>query len=389
MRLAYLVSEYPAASHVFIEREIAALRSKGYFVLPFSVRPARSGAAGKPEQVQCLVDRHPLLYVAAIGRLVLKDPLGFLKVGALALRHRTPGLRGLVWSLFHLVEASLLAHLLRTEKITHLHSHFANSGATVAMLAAGMCDLPWSLTLHGISETDPPTGGLLPHKLRQATFVACASWFMQAQGMRVVDPRHWTKFAIVRCGVDLNRLPAPANARSAGVVRFLCVARLSPEKGYSGLLEAFARLLRRGIAAELVIVGEGPDRNRIEEQIANADLRANVRLTGALPQDATLREIAGCDAFVLPSLMEGLPVVLMEAMALERPVIASRVAGIPELFRPSDWSSLEQAMHLLASDPPLRSRLGRAGRQLVMSEFDINTAVEPLIERFRESQRCV
>jgi glycosyltransferase involved in cell wall biosynthesis len=117
-----------------------------------------------------------------------------------------------------------------------------------------------------------------------------------------------------------------------------------------------------------------------------------------LPQDATLREIAGCDAFVLPSLMEGLPVVLMEAMALERPVIASRVAGIPELvregengllFRPSDWSSLEQAMHLLASDPPLRSRLGRAGRQLVMSEFDINTAVEPLIERFRESQRCV
>lgn len=398
MRLAYLVSEYPAVSHVFIEREITALRSKGCFVCPFSIRPGDPGRAGRTEQVRSLLGHHPLRYVAAVGGLLLVRPAKFLEALALALRHRTPGLRGLVWSLFHLVEASLLAGFLRSEKITHLHCHFANSGATVAMLAADMCDLPWSLTLHGISETDPPAGALLPYKLRRARFVACASWFMQAQGMRMVEPIHWAKFAIVRCGVELSRLPAPRSGELSDVVRFLCVGRLSPEKGHAGLLEAFARLLRTGITAELSIVGDGPDRNWIEEQITNADIRGSVRLTGGLPEDATLREMAGCDVFVLPSLMEGLPVVLMEAMALARPVIASRVAGIPELVRddengllfcPSDWSSLEQAMHRLAIDPPLRSRLGRAGRELVLSEFDINAAVEPLIQKFREFHACV
>lgn len=390
-RIAYLTSQYPALSHTFIRREIAALRSQGLTILPFSVRPGSSPTTlGGVDEVENLLGRPLGHYVGSILH-GLRKPGRFWRTWKLALQHRRSGLRGLLWSQFHLVEALVLCRLLQKAEVTHLHNHFANSGATVGLLASRYLSLPWSLTLHGISETDPPAGDLLADKLTHATFVACASWFMRAQGMRKVESSEWGKFRIVRCGVDLRALPASPNARSSQGVRFICVGRLSAEKGYFGLLEAFSGVLSQGVAAQLAIVGEGPLRAEIEARLGHFGWADKVRLYGALSERETLQKIAESDILVLSSLMEGLPVVLMEAMALGKPVIASHVAGIPELvedgqngllFRPGDWHQLEKKMLRLAGDAPARLRFGKNARKTIEKEYDIVKAVQPLAEIF-------
>ena len=394
--VAYLVSEYPAASHTFIRREIAALRRRGLEIVPFSVkRPALPEDDGV--RIEHILGRRFDAYLWATLIALLRRPFRFFSTWRLALTHRQAGLRGLLWSQFHFVEAMLFAQLLHRIGAGRVHNHFANSGATVGMLAASFRGLPWSLTLHGISETDHPAGGLLPGKILRADFVACASWFMRAQAMRVVDQRHWAKIMVVRCGIDHSALPPfePDCHTGDQPTQFICIGRLSAEKGYSGLLHSFAALVAGGTKAKLTIVGDGPLRRQIEHTIADLALTEQVRLLGALSEQATLNEIARADALVLPSLMEGLPVVLMEAMALGKPVIASCVAGIPELvhdgvtgllFRPSDWDQLGERMRFLAHDRPLRTRLADAGRVAVATEFAIDIAVEPLARLFAEHQ---
>jgi glycosyltransferase involved in cell wall biosynthesis len=284
--------------------------------------------------------------------------------------------------------------MLAAARADHVHSHFANSGATVGLLAAHFVQRPWSLTLHGISEMDPPAGSLLREKLLLARFVACASWFMQAQAMRLTAPDVWTKFKIVRCGIDLRALPSRSGDAQSSLapLRFVTVGRLSPEKGQVGLLRALSQLLQDGLDVNLTIVGDGPMRITIEREIDALGLSKRVVLAGAVEEREALAEIARGDIFILPSLMEGLPVVLMEALALAKPVIAPGVAGIPELvkdgesgmlFKPGDWNELKNCMLRLANDPNLCARLGRNGRERVEAEFEIGIAVTPLVALFR------
>jgi glycosyltransferase involved in cell wall biosynthesis len=391
-RIAYLASEYPAPSHTFIRREIAALRRAGLDIATFSVRPAKGEPASELEradraETQAVLGRSPVAYLKALAAALVAQPGRTLATFRLALRHRAPGGKALVWALFHFVEAVLLAALLRRAGARRLHSHFANSGATVGLLAAHLARIPWSLTLHGVSETDYPAGLLLADKVRHADFVACASWFMRAQAMRVADPADWGKLHVVRCGIDPDAMPAVGDAAKDGV-HFVCVGRLSPEKGQRGLIEAFASTRLRLPDAQLDLVGDGPTRAELEVLVANLGLAYAVQFHGALSEADTLAQIAAADVLVLPSFMEGLPLVIMEAMALGKPVIASGVAGIPELVQqgvngvmvpPSDWDALGDAMIELARDPDRRRRLGAAAKVAVMDGFAIDLAIRPLL----------
>lgn len=368
--IAYLVSDYDAPSHTFVRREVAALRAQGFDIRVYSIRPG----GGTP----ALVGRSPFTYLASLLWALFTRPYRLATMWRLALSHRAPGLRALIWAQFHFVEAVLLARLLVDDSATRLHNHFANSGATVGLLAAHMTGIPWSLTLHGISETDYPAGVLLADKIRHAEFVACASYFMRAQAMRLVAPDQWQKMAIVRCGIALAELPGPKPERKSGPARLICVGRLSPEKGYYGLLDALARVREAGGFFELVIVGDGPLRGDVAARAEVLGFGGMLRFTGALGEAATLAEIADADILVLPSLMEGLPVVLIEAMALEKPVIAARVAGIPELvedehsgllFTPSDWSGLAVKIEKLLGAAGDWLVYGRRGRARVEREF--------------------
>ena len=399
-RIAYLVSEYPAPSHTFIRREIAALRRAGLDMATFSIRPARGAPASEQDRIdraetRAVLGLSPFVYLRAVVGAFAANPLRTWATLRLALRHRAPGAKALVWALFHFVEAALLAGLLRRAGATRLHSHFANSGATVGLLAAHLAGLPWSMTLHGISETDYPAGLMLADKVHRAEFVACASWFMRAQAMRVADHADWPKLHIVRCGVDLSAMPQPRDA-SEGPARFVCVGRLSNEKGHRGLIEAFALVGRESPGVRLDLVGDGPLRGELEALVERQGLADRVTLHGALSESETLAQIAAADILVLPSFMEGLPLVIMEAMALAKPVIASGVAGIPELVRDgengilfpaSHWRALADAMLTLAGDPALRRRLGAAGKAAVVEEFAIDRAVQPLIALFDGEER--
>lgn len=401
-RIAYLTSLYPAPSHTFIRREIAALRDRGLDILPFSITPAGGPLASDLDremraETEAVLGRSPLAYVGAAAQAVVSQPGRAWRTFRLAMRHRAPGRRARTWALFHLVEAFLLARLLRNAGATRLHSHFANSGATVGMLAAHFNDIPWSLTLHGVSETDYPAGLLLGEKVARADFVSCASYYMRAQAMRATAPDHWDKLHIVRCGVDLAALPRRFHG-SNRFPHFVCVGRLSDEKGHCGLFDAFARVLKSVPDARLSLVGDGPLKDRLVLLAEELGIARSVTFHGMLDETTTLATVATADALVLASFMEGLPVVLMEAMALGRPVIASGVAGVPELVRdgvsgllfpPSDWDSLAQAMLQLAGDADLRARLGAAGRLAVEAEFAVDKAVVPLVALFTDTPQPV
>lgn len=400
-RIAYLTSQYPATSHTFIRREVTALRETGIDLHTFSVRPPSSAELKTPiDQAEgastyTLLSQTPAKFLCALAAEALSRPSRTLQTLRLALSHRAPGLKALLLALAHLAEAMLLARELRRRGIEHLHNHFANSGATVGMLASRQAGLRWSFTIHGISEFDYPAGLLLGEKIAAASFVVCVSYFGRAQAYRLVHAREWHKLSVVRCGLELDKLPAPRR-QARSFVRLILVGRLSPEKGIGGLLEALAACT--GKRPQLVIVGDGPMRGELDRMVERLGLRNHVTFLGRLPERQTLEQIAQSDILVLPSFMEGLPIVLMEAMALGKAVIATRVAGIPELisdgengllFTPSKWDELAIKITVLASDRELRERLGARGAATVAAEFDIKESAETLHQLFGRADRSV
>jgi glycosyltransferase involved in cell wall biosynthesis len=398
-RLAYLTSQYPAASHTFIRREVEALREQGWSIDTFSVRPPGSDeTAGEAdrheaEQTYYILKQSTAAFAGAHLATLVTQPLAYLRTFGIALSHRAPGARGLFLCIAHFAESVLLARELRKRGVAHLHNHFANSAATVGLLASRLVGIGWSFTMHGISETDYPAGLMLGRKIEAASLVSCVSYFGRAQGMRLVDPSNWDKMHVVRCGVPFDRLPP--RSPGSGSPTIICVGRLSPEKGQTGLLRAFARLRAKHPVAVLRLVGDGPDRDALERLASELGVDDAVTFAGRLPEQETLAEIARADMLVLPSFMEGLPIVLMEAMALGVPVISSRVAGIPELvsdgktgllFAPSDWDELAQCIERLLSDQLLGETLAQNGKWKITSEFDTRKSATSLGGLFLSSK---
>jgi glycosyltransferase involved in cell wall biosynthesis len=398
MRVGYLTSQYPYPSITFVRRELNALRARGVEIQTFSVRTPSVEERGPEtdrrdyESTWYVLPVRPLELLRDHARALASRPLAYLRSFVAALRHRVPGTMSLLYSLFYFAEAIRLAGELERREIEHLHNHFGNAGAIVGYLASHYLELDWSLSLHGISELDHPYGSLLGDKIRHARFVACAHHFMRAQAMRTVGPEHWSKLVIVRCGVEMDRLPVP-DPRSADDdrLRVVCVGRLSPEKGHAGLLDAFAKVVADGVDAELRLIGDGPDSAVTRAHAERLGLGDRCSLPGRASEPDSLAEIARADVFVLSSLMEGLPVVLMEALALQVPVIAPCVGGIWELvqhevtgllFPPADWEALQQCLRRMLADPELRERTADAGRARIVEEFDIERAIEPLLQRF-------
>ena len=390
--VAYLTGHYPKASHTFILREIAALEARGVRVLPVSVRRPGGGELIGPEERAEAARTHYLLaglrlrpweLVTAHVGLILRRPGRWLGAARLALGTARPGVRGMVWQLFYLAEAGVLARYLRRAGARHLHAHFAQGACTVAMLAARLSALPFSFTLHGPSDLLEPVSWRLDAKIARARFVACISYHARAQAMWLSRPDDWPRLCVVRCGVVPARYaqaPPPQRDRLA----LLFVGRLAAVKGVPVLFEALAAL-PSGMA-RLDLIGEGPDRARLEELAA--PLGDAVRFLGHRGQGEVAAALAECDALVLPSFAEGVPVVLMEAMASARPVIATPVGGVTELVEdgvsghlvaPGEAGELARAIAALAAAGPAeRRRMGEAGRARVAEAFDVAGAAGAL-----------
>lgn len=386
-KIGYLTSVYPAASHTFILREITGVRAAGLDVQPFSIRqPPDSHLIGAPEKAASAetfyvlkAARNPA-YLLGAQAAALARPSLYFRTLSLAWATSAPGVRARLRQLAYFAEATILARAFRRSGITHLHNHFADASANVAMLAAALAEISFSYTLHGPAELYEPQKWVLSEKTARARFVACISHFARAQAMYFSDPVHWGKLSIIHCGVQPAMYDRPATPRIDDRVRVLFVGRLTAIKGLRVLLDAFARAQKSQPALHLTLVGDGDDRaalERIAEPLGDA-----VHFAGYQSQENVAKAMAETDIFVLPSFAEGVPVVLMEAMASRKPTVASLVAGIPELVEdgvtgflvpPGDAEALAQRINTLAADPALRRRMGQKGRQKVIQEFDITT----------------
>lgn len=397
MRLAYLTSYYGRASDSFLRDEIAALRELGHEVATFSIR--RPGPAEvvdesirrEQEATDYILPGGAGRLLAASARMAARRPGRWLAAKALAWRLGTPGWKGRLWPWAYLMEAAYLAGRIEALGIEHLHNHIGEGSAAVAMLAAHLSGVPFSLTIHGPGEFDIPTLLRLDEKIGRAKFAVAVSEYGRSQLYRWSRPGDWPRIHIVRCGVNpafLDRGPVPI----ADAPRLVFVGRLAEQKGPLVLVEAAARLAREGLAFELVLVGDGPMRGLIEEWVAREGLGDRVRLAGWMGGEGVRAEIAAARALVLPSFAEGLPVVLMEALALGRPAISTYVAGIPELVEPGvcGWlvpagavGPLADAMRAALAMPAGQlAALGRAGAARVAARHDVRKEAARLAALF-------
>jgi len=333
--------------------------------------------------------------VLAALRCLLRAPLRTMKTFWLACRMGLGADRPMPVHWVYFFEAALVAELVQKRSIDHLHAHFGSNPAEVAMLAAQLAGITYSFTAHGTVETDNARAIGLPAKIRKAAFVVAVSHYGRAQMMRWTTADLWPRIHVVRCGLGSEYLDAatPPVAADAG---FLAVGRLSEEKGHISLVNAFARVLKTGVRSRLVLAGDGPLRPMIESRCRELGIADRVRIAGWVSGDQVRQLLLESRALVLPSFAEGLPVVLMESLALGRPVVSSWVAGVPELVvagtsgwlvPPGDEDALAQAMAAcLDASPEHLTEMGRAGRVIVRQRHDAHAEGARLAKLFRNVQ---
>lgn len=377
-RLAYLTGQYPRATDTFIQREVATLRELGYHVQTFSVRRPPDRDSGGLETA---TERDGTLYLLPPARLLsahlflfATSPKRYMLALALAVKTWPPGLGAKARQLAYFAEAGLLAKLMKDHSLVHLHNHLADSSCSVAALAAQIGGFTFSFTMHGPTEFYEANLWWIDEKVRRALFVNCISHFCRSQAMVFSPPDCWEKLKIVHCGVDPALFKVKSHAGRGE--RLLFVGRLAAVKGLTILLEAIARIDE----VILNIAGDGPERSMLEQKARTLGLSERVQFLGYQSQQQVRELLKRTDLFVLSSFAEGVPVVLMEAMAAGVPVIATRIAGIPELIQdgtsgilvsPGDVDATIDAIQRLLDNPDLRSSFASAGRETIERDFNI------------------
>jgi colanic acid/amylovoran biosynthesis glycosyltransferase len=380
LRLAYLTGQYPRATDTFIQREVNTLRTFGYHVQTFSVRkPPESenvGAETAAERKNTIYLLPPFGLFRAHFFQLIASPRRYISAFLLAAKNCPPGFRAMLRQVAYFAEAAILARFMKQHSLSHLHNHFSDSSCSVAAIAAEMGGFTFSFTMHGPGEFYEPTRWWIGEKVRRALFVNCISYFCRSQAMIFTPIDCWEKLHIVHCGVELDLFEVKKHEGNG--YRLLFVGRLATAKGLPILLDALVKVED----AMLEIAGDGPDRKMLEEKALSLGVAKRVSFLGYQSQTQIRALLNQADVFVLSSFAEGVPVVLMEAMAAGVPVVATRIAGIPELVRdeengllvqPGDSDAVAVAIRRLLGNAALRNRLASAGRRTIERDFDIHS----------------
>jgi colanic acid/amylovoran biosynthesis glycosyltransferase len=402
MKIAYLVNQYPKVSHSFIRREIAALEASNIPIARYSIRSCAGELVDPADQLE-LEKTRLILGIGIFGliwnfiKVAIARPKQSLRAFKLAFKVGLSAKRGflrLFYPLIYLAEACVLLGWLEEEQITHLHAHFGTNSTTVAMLCKALGGPSYSFTVHGPYEFDHADNLALAEKIERASFVATISSFSRSQLYRLCSYEQWEKIHVIHCGVDSLFLHQPTSVIS-DTPNIVCVGRLCEEKGQMLLVEAINILSEQGIKCQLTLVGDGPLRPKIEALIKKYNLQTQVQITGWASGNDVQKYILESRTMVLPSFAEGLPVVLMEALALERPVISTYIAGIPELVKPgvNGWlvpagsvEELVEAIRTVLESPIERLEImGKAGTISVQRQHDISQEAIKLANLFRSS----
>jgi glycosyltransferase involved in cell wall biosynthesis len=400
-KLGYLISRYPALSHTFILREVLHLRSQGLTIKVASInRPDRPVDKLDPEERE---EAQKTFYVKQLDTvlkslgfyffLLFTSPLRVIRTLFWTCKLAGWDIKRLVKHAWYLAEAVIIARWIQSEKISHLHVHFPNPSATVALLSYQLTKTPYSISIHGPDEFYDVTLYNLREKIDQAKLLICISDYARSQLMKCSATDQWRKFFVQPLGVDTEKFK-PIHVRTpSDRCQILCVGRLVPAKGQHILIQAIDLLIKNGRKVHLRLIGEGPDRENLEKEVLRKNLQNVVTFSGGVnPQDiyAAYEE---ADIFALASFAEGLPVVLMEAMAMELPCVSTLINGIPELIQqdvsgllvpPSNIERLATALTCLVDDPLLRATMGKNARLRVIEKYQLAPNMRALGDVFRK-----
>ncbi|MCB1119296.1 MAG: glycosyltransferase family 4 protein [Chlamydiia bacterium] len=391
-KIAYLISQYPTVSHTFILREVVALKQRGW---PLEVASINSPSSQLTELEKQEAGQTFYIKAQGVTGALLScchHPLLFCKGLLTALKLAKGDLKKGVYHFFYLIEALILGRWLMKRQIPHLHVHFANPAATVALLLSKLFPITYSLTLHGPDEFHNVAAALLTEKAVSARFISCISHHCLSQVQRITTPSHWDKMGVVPLGVDpdiFSPRPYPPSP-----FQIVCTGRLVPTKGQIYLLHALERLQQQGLTLTATFIGDGPSRPQLEA-FAN-EHHLNVHFTGNIANTEVHKHLQSAHFFVLPSFSEGVPVSLMEAMAMEIPCIATAINGIPELITdqkegllvpPAHLTALTEAIHTLYTDPQRATTLGKAARRKIASQYHLPTNIGTLSSFFESKLR--
>ncbi len=394
MKIAYLINQYPKVSHTFIRREILALERQGFEVQRISLRgwdewcPDEEDRLEQTKTQYVLKNGFKALLLPTL-RVFFSAPKKFFAGAHLAFKMGRKSDRTLLYHLFYFAEACQILCWVRIYSASRIHAHFGTNSADVAMFVGALGGPPYSFTVHGPEEFLKPMG--LEEKVQRSNFVVTISSFCRSQMYLMSHYADWHKINVVHCGLE-RTFYETALIDFASAPRFVCVGRLCEWKGQLFLIEAVLRLTQMQIPVELVLVGDGPMRPEIEKLITKYALSDRIRITGWISSNDVRNEIIAARALVMPSFAEGLPVAIMEAMALRRPVLTTFIAGIPELVRHHEngWlfaagsmDELTDAMlDCLRTPIDELKRMGDAGYHRVIKRHSSDTEAKKLAALF-------
>ncbi len=393
-RFACLIAQHPAINHAVILREVRLLRAH-FEIFTVSIRaPDRPADQLSPEETD---EAARTFYVnpsgaiaafTALASLLFANPAQFARGFFYALKLAGLRLRQIALNLAYFAQAAIVGRWMREKNLTHLHTHYSS---TVALLAQKTFGFEISISFHGPDEFNDPVGFWVREKVAACKFVRAISQYSRSQLMKSSDVSDWDKIEVVYMGVDPQAyVPRPFRPDPPRI-EILCVGRLAPVKAQHILIDAIDIVRRDHPSVLLHVVGGGPDRKSLEAQVAARALGDNVTFHGFTLQEKLDELYRQADIFALPSFAEGVPGVLMEAMAMEIPCVSTWITGIPELIcngtdglleAPSDVDAFASAIRQLIGDSDLRRRIGEAGRTQVLNRFNLPVNSAALAEVF-------
>lgn len=403
MQIAYIMTHYPRVALTFISGEIDAMERKELPILPIALNlpddaDVTSDEAHQRQARTTYLKSSKLQLGLSLFGMVLAHPIAMLCVLWIAIRSARMDLNLVIRRIAHFCYASQTARHCRANSIRHLHAHFGQTPATIAWLACEILNrtssqrTSWSFTIHGFQDFVDDAIARLDLKAASAAFIVCISDYTKSQLCRVTDPQYWNRFHVIKCGIDLDAFPLRTAPPDRSAPRIVSVARLSPEKGHLILLNALRMLLDDGVQADLQIIGAGPFEAAIRHESTHLGLDDRVTFSGELLPADVARALADADVFCLPSFSEGLPVSVMEAMAIGVPVVSTWISGIPELavndvtaltVPASNVEALAKALKKVAVDGKLRTALARNARTEVERMHNIAANSEKLLFLFQ------
>jgi glycosyltransferase involved in cell wall biosynthesis len=398
LTLAYIIGTYPSLTMTFIDREITSLRNAGVALHIVSIRrpagPLSVDQQAIGQGVRYLLPVAAGAFIAGHLRFALLRPLAYFGTLLFLLTRAHPTLKARIMTLLHFAEGVYAADILRDYGCDQIHAHFVDRSATLALVASRLLRRPYSVTAHANDIYVEPI--LLPEKLSEARSIVTCTRYNQAHLNRLGAGRFSDKLSCIYHGLELHEYQ-PEPCKPPGKPSILAVGQLKEKKGFAYLLQACRELKDRGYDLECQIVGAGPLRAALAVDIRQLELEGMVQLCGALPHPAVIEKYKQSAIFVLPCVIgangdrDGIPNVILEAMAMGLPVVSTRHSGIPEVIEdgvngilvpPADPAALADALAWLLGDARYRQQLGLAGRRTVIEHFDAERNVKRLLDSF-------